>query len=119
MPAASEKLRHEAVGYEHPARGSNHCSECKHYLGRACEIVRDPIRPEDWCRRFMLALEKEKVRPMAQNWIQGAIKKPGSLRNAAKRSGMSTAAYARKHKGDAGKTGKRARLALTLMKMHH
>lgn len=54
-----------------------------------------------------------------KNWIAGAIKKPGSLRAAAKRSGESTRQYAEGHKSDSGKTGKRARLALTLMGFHH
>jgi hypothetical protein len=54
-----------------------------------------------------------------KNWIAGAIKKPGSLRAAAKKSGKSTHAFAEAHKHDSGKTGNRARLALTLMGMHH
>jgi hypothetical protein len=54
-----------------------------------------------------------------KNWIAGAIKKPGAETAAAKRAGMSVQAYAQKHKHDSGKAGKRARLALTLKKMHH
>lgn len=54
-----------------------------------------------------------------KNWIAGAIKKPGSLRAAAKKSGKSTHSFAESHKHDSGKTGNRARLALTLMGMHH
>ena len=53
------------------------------------------------------------------NWIAGAIKKPGSFRAAAKHAGKSTKEYAEEEKGASGKVGKRARLALTLMKMHH
>jgi hypothetical protein len=53
-----------------------------------------------------------------KNWIAGAIKKPGAETAAAKRAGMSTQAYAEKHKHDSGKAGKRARLAITLSKMH-
>lgn len=45
------------------------------------------------------------------------VKHPGALRAAAKRAGMSTSAYAHKHAHDKGKTGKRARLALTFAKM--
>ena len=52
------------------------------------------------------------------NWIKGAIKHPGSFRAAAKKHGMSTKSYAEKEKGASGKTGQRARLALTLMGMH-
>ena len=56
---------------------------------------------------------------MAKKWIQGAIKHPGSFSKAAKKAGMSTRAYAEAHKGDKGTLGRRARLALTLMGMHH
>ena len=56
---------------------------------------------------------------MAEKWIQGAIKHPGASTRAAKKAGMSVGAWAEKHKGDKGVAGKRARLALTLRKMHH
>jgi hypothetical protein len=51
------------------------------------------------------------------NWIKGAIKKPGSFKASAKKAGKSTSAYAKEKAGAGGKTGKRARLALTLMKL--
>jgi hypothetical protein len=53
-----------------------------------------------------------------KNWIAGAIKKPGSLRAAAKKAGESTRQFANSHKHDSGKTGNRSRLALTLMGMN-
>ena len=56
---------------------------------------------------------------MAKKWIQSAIKHPGALTKSAKSAGMSTHAFAEKHKHSKGKAGKRARLALTLSKMHH
>lgn len=52
------------------------------------------------------------------NWIQGAIKHPGSFKAAAKRAGESTHDFAEQKKHAKGKTGQRARLALTLSKMH-
>lgn len=55
---------------------------------------------------------------MAKNWIAGAIKHPGAERAAAARAGMSTQAYMRKHQHDSGKSGQRARLGLTLTRMH-
>ena len=55
---------------------------------------------------------------MAKKWISGAIKHPGALTRKAKAAGMSTMAYARKHEHDPGITGRQARLALTLRKMH-
>ncbi len=54
---------------------------------------------------------------MAEKWIQKAIKRPGALKAKAKKAGMSTQAYARKKKGAGGRTGKQARLALTLGKI--
>ena len=54
---------------------------------------------------------------MAKNWIAGAIKRPGALTKKAKAAGMSTGAYARKKAGAKGRTGKQARLAITLAKM--
>lgn len=54
---------------------------------------------------------------MAGKWIQKAIKKPGALTRSAKAVGKSPMEFAREHKGDSGKTGKRARLALTLRKL--
>ncbi len=53
-----------------------------------------------------------------EHWIQSAIKKPGSFTKSAKSHGMSTHAFAEKEKHASGKVGKRARLALTLSKMH-
>ena len=54
----------------------------------------------------------------AKHWIAGAIRHPGALRKAASAAGESTRQYAEQHKDDSGTTGKRARLALTLMGMH-
>lgn len=52
-----------------------------------------------------------------KKWIQGAIKRKGALTRKAKAAGMGTMTYARKMKGAKGRTGKQARLALTLGKM--
>ena len=40
--------------------------------------------------------------------------KEGAMTAAAKREGVSNSAYEQEHKGDSGKAGKRARLALTM-----
>jgi hypothetical protein len=56
---------------------------------------------------------------MAKHWIQAAIKHPGAEKKAASKAGMSTHSYMEKHKGDSGTAGKRARLGLTLSRMHH
>lgn len=47
-----KKESHDAVAFEHPAKGPHHCSECEHYVGRHCTKVVDPISPGDWCRLF-------------------------------------------------------------------
>lgn len=52
------------------------------------------------------------------NFIQGAIRHPGAATAAAKAEGLTVHAWAVKHQHDPGTVGKRARLALTLEKMH-
>lgn len=56
---------------------------------------------------------------MAKKWIQSAIKHPGSFTRSAKKAGKSVGEFAEEHKHDSGTTGKRARLAITLRRMHH
>ena len=56
---------------------------------------------------------------MAKNWIKGAIKHPGALKAKAEAAGESTKEFADKHKSESGETGSQARLAETLMGMHH
>jgi hypothetical protein len=64
-------------------------------------------------------LKKEDVEQIEEkNWIAGAIKHPGAMTAAAKRAGETTSEYEQKHKHDSGKAGKRARLAITLGKLH-
>lgn len=54
------------------------------------------------------------------NFIAKATKNAhGQFRAKAQRAGMSTHAYAEKERHAPGRTGKQARLALTLMGMHH
>lgn len=58
---------------------------------------------------------------MAKNWIAGAIKHPGTLRetlHAKKGKPIPAKKLAKAAKGS-GVTAKRARLAETLKKMHH
>jgi len=54
---------------------------------------------------------------MADNWIQGAVKRPGAETRKANRAGMSPMAYALAHRADSGRTGQQSRLALTLGKL--
>lgn len=56
---------------------------------------------------------------MAKKWINKAIEKPGAFKAKAESAGKSTKAFAAEHKDDSGRTGKQARLALTLMDMKH
>lgn len=53
-----------------------------------------------------------------KKWIAGAIKHPGAFTRKATAAGESVAAYAQKEKHASGKTGKQARLAITLRGMH-
>jgi len=52
-----------------------------------------------------------------RRWIQKAIKRPGAFTRKAKAAGMTVQSYARKMRHAAGRTGKQARLALTLAKI--
>ena len=54
---------------------------------------------------------------MARKWIQGAVKHEGALTRKAKAAGESVAEYARAHADEGGRTGRQARLAITLRKM--
>lgn len=55
-----------------------------------------------------------------KKWIKAAIDPAhkGEFKAKAEAAGQSTLAYADKHASDAGKTGKQARLAKTLIGMH-
>lgn len=48
--------------------------------------------------------------------INKAIKRPGALSAKAKKAGMTTDQYARKHKNDSNLTGKQARFYLNVLK---
>lgn len=53
-------------------------------------------------------------------WIKKATDNShGQFRAKAEKAGESTRSFAEDHKEDSGKTGKQARLAITLMGMHH
>jgi hypothetical protein len=56
------KLSHKSVGFEHPAKGENHCADCTHWQGKIgqCSIVRPPVRAGDWCERFKEKKGEEK-----------------------------------------------------------
>jgi hypothetical protein len=53
-----------------------------------------------------------------KKWIAGAIKRPGAFTAKAKKAKMGVQEYAQKMKSAPGRTGKQARLAMTLKKMH-
>lgn len=54
-----------------------------------------------------------------KNFIASAIKRPGALTRKAKAAGESTSAFAQAHKGDKSRTGRQARLAITLRTLAH
>ena len=65
---------------------------------------------------FVTQFQGQRRKMANKAWMAGAVRHPGVFRAAAQRAGMSTHAFAEKHKGDKGKIGKRARLALTFEK---
>lgn len=55
-----------------------------------------------------------------KKWIKQATENAhGQFREKAEHAGKPTLAYAHEHEHDSGKTGKQARLAESLMAMHH
>lgn len=49
------KSTHAQAGYESPAKGLDHCSDCVHFIQGnppRCEIVQSPIWNMDWCQLF-------------------------------------------------------------------
>jgi len=50
-------------------------------------------------------------------WISKAIKRPGAFTRKARAAGMGVQAYARKMRHAGGRTGRQARLALTLKRI--
>ena len=54
-------LDKESVGFEHPAKGEHHCSECQYYIApeENCMIVKGKIEPKDWCERWKKARFKK------------------------------------------------------------
>jgi hypothetical protein len=86
-----DKYTHAEVRFEHPARNKTLYDSPAEYLRRVahfirgslggwhvggCEIVKDPIEPEDWCNKFNASLVKplktlkltSRLTPMAA-WI--------------------------------------------------
>jgi hypothetical protein len=50
MPAKLTKIE---VGFEHPAKGKQHCRECVHWQSpNRCKIVEGIVKGVDWCKRF-------------------------------------------------------------------
>lgn len=54
-----------------------------------------------------------------KHWIKTAVEHPGSFSASAKKAGKTTREYAEEKKDAPGVTGKRARLAMTLMGLNH
>lgn len=61
------KLSKASVGYEHPAKGPDHCGDCVYFQAdsNACGLVAGKILPEDWCRRFKRMPAKSKAQQQA------------------------------------------------------
>jgi hypothetical protein len=56
------KAQKGEVGYEDPAQGSNHCSQCAHFvLPTACERVEGAIAPGAWCQLWTKGTEMNKT----------------------------------------------------------
>ncbi len=82
-----DKYTHAEVGFEHPARGKDICGECAHFIRGSlggwhvggCEIVKDPIEPENWCNRFRADPDGgvDIHSSLHQSWVIDSILSPG------------------------------------------
>ena len=54
VKALKRKYYKSEVEYEDPAKKSNHCSMCRHFIARnhTCELVAGIINPKAWCDKF-------------------------------------------------------------------
>lgn len=63
-PTGAPTLPKAAVGYEEPARGTDHCGECAHFVGPdGCELVQGSIAADGWCRRFTPGYAEPELQP--------------------------------------------------------
>ena len=53
------KFSKDRVGFESPAKGPDHCGECRYFLGGRCAIVFGVVTAGDWCEKFQ---EKENMK---------------------------------------------------------
>jgi hypothetical protein len=45
------KVSKASVDYEHPAKGMDHCRDCRYFEApHGCHKVEGAIQPGDWCR---------------------------------------------------------------------
>jgi hypothetical protein len=91
--------------------------------------ARNPIRAKNPLKRLIgfYTDKKKRVRPRTERWIQGAIEKPGSLRETVQRKygkggftgrGTIKTEVLENLAKEKKVTGRRARLALTLRKLN-
>ena len=80
-------------------------------------LARDSAFSHSHRRRPLLANKHNNVSGHAKKWIQGAHLKEGALTAKADAAGESPMAFAHSHESAPGKTGKQARLAVTLSKL--
>jgi hypothetical protein len=66
----------------------------------------------------VVSVKRRTIDMAADKWISKAISHPGALTKKAHKAGESPMEFARSHEHAKGKTGKQARLAVTLSKMH-
>jgi 8-oxo-dGTP pyrophosphatase MutT (NUDIX family) len=60
----AEKRPKPDVGFEHPAKGTDHCADCTHFEAPdACELVEGRVQPRDWCKMFLAS----QTRPEAED----------------------------------------------------
>lgn len=53
---AEAKMTKAEVKFESPARGEDHCGDCKYFREGGCAIVAGQVKADDWCEEFRVKL---------------------------------------------------------------
>jgi len=54
--AATHQFSKSEVGFQHPAKGPDHCKDCVFFeviKTHGCQIVSGLILPVDWCKKYV------------------------------------------------------------------
>jgi len=107
-----KKFDKSEVGFEHPAKGPNHCGACTHYIGGGyCAIVSGLVLAQDWCKKFSKEPMLTKLSPAEINKKQ-ADEARCCEKEAAKRANVAPAGIKEHDKITSRTNGKTVEISL-------